>query len=72
VRAAFLTRALDLPPAAGDYFADDAGRFYEESANRMKEAGITLGCNAAGTLYCGEAPVTRGQMAAFLDRALGL
>lgn len=70
--AAFLSRALELPPSGADHFIDDDGRFYEESANRMKDAGITLGCNQAGTLYCGDDPVTRGQMAAFLDRALGL
>ena len=30
-------------------------------------AGITGGCNAAAKLYCPNAPVTRGQMATFLD-----
>jgi hypothetical protein len=68
--AAFLTRALNLPPATGNYFDDDAGRFYEASADRMFEAGITTGCGTRR--YCGEDPVTRGQMAAFLARALGL
>lgn len=68
--AAFLTRALNLPPASGDYFADDAGSFYEDSANRMYESGITRGCG--GDSYCGDDPVTRAQMATFLTRGLGL
>lgn len=34
----------------------------------MRTAGITQGCNAAGTGYCPEGNVTRQQMAAFLHR----
>jgi hypothetical protein len=33
---------------------------------------ITRGCNSDGTLFCPGAPVTRGEMAAFLVRALAL
>jgi hypothetical protein len=33
-------------------------------------AGITGGCG--GGAYCPDSPVTRGQMAVFLSRALGL
>lgn len=65
--AAFLTRALGLPPANGDYFDDDNGAFYEASSNAMFESGITVGCG--GRNYCGSDNVTRGQMAVFLDRA---
>ena len=68
--AAFLTRALSLPPASGNYFDDDDGSFYEESANRMYEAGVTRGCGDRN--YCGAANVTRAEMATFLTRALGL
>ena len=68
--AVFLDRALGLPGTSSDYFEDDAGKFYENSANKMFEAGITHGCG--GDRYCGDDPVTRGQMAAFLARALGL
>ena len=35
------------------------------------DAGITLGCDPEGILFCPDDPVTRGQMAAFLHRALG-
>lgn len=68
--AVFLSRALDLPASSVDRFDDDAGKFYEESANRMYDAQITVGCGARK--YCGEDDVTRGQMAAFLTRALDL
>jgi len=68
--ASFLDRALDLPDATDDYFTDDNGSTHEDSINRVREAGITFGCTA--TTYCPNANVTRGQMAAFLDRALPL
>ncbi len=71
--AAFLTRALALPIPATDYFTDDTGSVFEASINAVAEVGITLGCNPpANDNYCPEDPVTRGQMASFLVRALGL
>ena len=70
--ASFLARALDLPPATDDYFTDDEGLSHEENINRLQEAGVTLGCNAEGTLFCPDDEVTRAQMASFLARALGL
>ena len=38
----------------------------------LVQAGITLGCSTVPPLYCVNDPVTRGQMAVFLGRALGL
>jgi hypothetical protein len=38
----------------------------------LKASGITGGCQAAPPLYCPDNPVTRGQMAVFLAKALGL
>ena len=35
-------------------------------------AGITLGCNEAGTLYCPHDPVRRDQMASFIARGFEL
>ncbi len=66
--ASFLARAFRLPATATDYFSDDDGTTHEQNINRVKEAGITSGCTA--TTYCPNSPVTRGQMAAFLRRAL--
>ena len=68
--AVFFARAFSLPAASSDYFTDDAGRFYEGAANRMFEAGITVGCG--GTRYCGEREITRDELAAMLARVLSL
>ena len=70
VMAAFINRALDLPAASQDYFTDDDGSIFEDDINRMAEAGITTGCG--GPLFCPKDIVDRGQMAAFIVRALGL
>jgi len=67
--AAFLSRALDLTPAVNT-FNDDDDSIFEEDIAKIAAAGITRGCSADGTLFCPEAPVTRGQMAAFLQRGL--
>ena len=67
--AAFLVRALDLPPAPTDYFDDDESSTFENDINALREAGITTGCGE--TTFCPEATVTREQMAGFLHRALG-
>lgn len=71
--AAFLTRALGLPAGPDDRFGDDDASIHEDSINAVAAAGITLGCNPpANTDFCPETPVTRGQMASFLVRALEL
>ncbi len=71
--ASFLARALDdLLPAAGDAFTDDDGNTHEGNINIVAANGITLGCDAGGTLYCPAELVPRDQMASFLGRALGL
>jgi hypothetical protein len=66
--ATFLDRALDLPSTSKDFFDDDEGNMHEGAINRIAAAGITTGCG--GGNYCPRANVTRGQMAAFLHRAL--
>ena len=38
----------------------------------LKASGITGGCQASPPLYCPDNSVTRGQMAVFLAKALGL
>ncbi len=65
----FLARALGLTPVPGDRF-DDVSGTHEANINAIADAGITLGCNSDGTLFCPGDPVTRGQMAGFLFRAL--
>jgi PKD repeat protein len=71
--AAFLARALSLPPTAEDFFDDDDGSVFEAAIDKLAAARITVGCNPpANTRFCPSDPVTRGQMAAFLSRAFGL
>jgi S-layer homology domain len=65
--AAFLVRALDVPPATKDWFHDDDGSTLEASINAMAEAGLTGGCGDG--VFCPNQSVTREQMAAFLVRA---
>jgi hypothetical protein len=70
--AAFLTRALGYSdPGAGNWFVDDDGIIYERAIDRLRFAEVTLGCNPpVNDRYCPSENVTRGQMAAFLRRAL--
>lgn len=70
--AAFINRALALPASDLDRFTDDDGSIFEADIQALAAAGITLGCNLEGTEFCPADPVTRGQIAAFLDRALDL
>jgi len=60
-----------LPP--GGTFVDDDGNVHEANIEAIANAGITLGCNPpTNDRYCPDSAVTRGQMAAFLVRALHL
>ena len=70
--AAFLVRALGLTDnGGGNTFIDDNGSIFEEDIARLAAAGITKGCNPPlNDRFCPDQPVTRGQMAAFLNRAL--
>ncbi len=71
--AAFLVRALHLPAAGSAGFADTSGSTFEDDIDRLAAAGITKGCNPpTNDLFCPNDYVTRGQMAAFLARALNL
>jgi ABC-type phosphate/phosphonate transport system substrate-binding protein len=73
VMAAFLVRALGYTdPGAGDLFSDDDLSIFEGDIDRMATAGVTKGCNPpTNDKFCPKGYVTRGQMAAFLHRALG-
>ena len=62
--------ALDLPATSADYFQDDEASKHEDNINRLAAQGVTEGCTS--TNYCPTGPVSRGQMASFLSRALAL
>jgi hypothetical protein len=68
--AAFLVRALGLPAEDTDQFIDDQASLFAADINALARWGITNGC--AVNAFCPEGNVTRGQMAAFLVRALDL
>lgn len=69
--AAFVVRALGYTDnGGGNLFSDDNGSIFEDEIDKMATAGVAQGC--APDLFCPDAFVTRGQMAAFLSRALNL
>jgi len=72
--AAFLVRFLGLTDdGGGNSFTDDDGSIFEADIAKLAAAGITKGCNPpVNDEFCPDDPVTRGAMAAFLVRALGL
>lgn len=71
--AAFLTRGVAMPEGSGISFDDVSGSIFEDAILRLAAAGITTGCNPpANTRFCPGDYVTRGEMAAFLTRALSL
>lgn len=67
--AAFLVRALGLPAGSATFEDVPPEHTFHGDIAALADAGITLGCNQAGTLFCPDVPVTRGQMAAFLARS---
>ena len=71
--AAFLVRALGYTDnGGGDLFVDDDGNTFENDIDKLGTAGVTKGCNPpVNNKFCPDDFVTRGQMAAFLHRALG-
>ena len=46
--------------------------FYHNAVDFMLDNGITSGCSTVPPLYCGDDPVTRGQVALFLERMADL
>lgn len=70
--AAFLVRAFGYTDAgAGNWFVDDDQSVFETEIDRLRVAGVTLGCNPPeNTKFCPDDPVRRDQMASFLARAL--
>ncbi len=72
--AAFLVRTFALTDEGGrNWFGDDDESVFEADINRLAAAGITLGCNPPDNdRFCPGDTVSRGEMAAFLVRGLGL
>ena len=70
--ALFLVRAFDLEEAPAAGFSDIEGNFAAGAIDALAASGITAGCSADPLLFCPNDPVTRGQMATFLVRAMSL
>lgn len=68
--AAFLVRALELSRADGATFSDTDTSQFAAEIEALAAADITVGC--AEGRYCPDRPLTRGQMASLLARALDL
>jgi hypothetical protein len=68
--AAMFARVLKLPAASKDYFSDDTGHIFENAANKLAEAGISVGCTSGR--FCPDRNLTRVEFATMTVRALGL
>jgi S-layer homology domain len=64
-------RTVSPPPASPSFNDVPVGHPFFQFIEALKASGITGGCGD-GTTYCPDSPVTRGQMAVFLAKALGL
>lgn len=74
--AVFLLNALGVKnpaqPSAPPFEDVPVSQWYSSWIAELKRRQITGGCNAAGTNYCPDSPVTREQMAIFLVSAFKL
>ncbi len=62
-----------LVPDEGDVFVDDNGSVFEPDIQWLAATGVTKGCNPPiNDLFCPADSVSRGEMAAFLNRLLEL
>jgi hypothetical protein len=66
----YWTRMISPPPAVASFTDVPTTHQFYQDIEAMKEAGVTGGCTA--TTYCPNGTVTRGEMAAFISRGLGL
>jgi hypothetical protein len=65
-------RQVGPPPATARFNDVPTSHPFFQFVEALAASGITAGCNAAPPLFCPDAPLTRGQMAVFLSKALGL
>lgn len=66
----FYKLQISSAPATATFLDVPTNHPFFQGIEALAAAGMTAGCNAS--LYCPDNPVTRGQMAVFLSRALGL
>ena len=66
----FYRLAVSAAPAAPDFGDVPVSHPFFQFVEALYQSGITAGCG--GGNFCPDAPLTRGQMAVFLAKALGL
>jgi S-layer homology domain len=65
-------RIVSYPPSVASFNDVPTSHPFFQFIEALKASGITGGCQASPPLYCPDATLTRGQMAVFLAKALGL
>ena len=65
-------RIVSDPPPAATFNDVPTNHPFFQYVEALAASGITGGCQVSPPLYCPDNPVTRGQMAVFLAKALGL
>ncbi|MGQ0848422.1 MAG: peptidoglycan DD-metalloendopeptidase family protein [Actinomycetota bacterium] len=71
--AELLSRTFSVAPSSTDWFHDDDGSQFEAAINAIRAAGISIGCDPADPgHFCPDRLLTRGEMATFFVRAMGL
>jgi hypothetical protein len=65
-------RSVSPAPPSASYTDVPVGHPQRQYVEALRAAGITSGCAASPARFCPDLPVTRGQMAVFLAKALGL
>jgi hypothetical protein len=65
-------RQVSPGPATATFNDVPTNHPFFQYVEALAASGITAGCQAAPPLYCPDQPLTRGQMAVFLSKALGL
>lgn len=68
--ATFLVSAFGLASAPPAGFTDTEDSVHADNIDALAAAGITAGCQKEPLRYCPQQPVTRGQMATLLQRAI--
>lgn len=66
----FLQRQVSPPPATATFDDVPTGHLFFQHIEALAASAITAGCDPGN--FCPDAPLTRGQMAVFLAKALGL
>ena len=69
---AYYRLQVSTPPQVATFSDVPLGHPQRQFIEALAASGITSGCATGPLRYCPDAPVTRGQMAIFLAKALGL